>query len=127
MNMEKGIMYTKEHEWVKVEGSRAYIGITDYAQHNLGEIVYIELPCTGTRLMAGDVLCAVDSIKAASDVFSPVSGTVIRSNDALSSDPGKLNSEPYKSWITEVEIEDASETDSLMDEKQYEEFCAAES
>jgi len=126
MEIKKGLLYSKEHEWVRIEDGRAYIGITDYAQHNLGEIVYVELPAAGKRLKAGDALCSVDSIKAASDVYSPLSGTVLEANEELGNDPGKINSAPYESWIARIEIADASEADSLMNDAQYEEFCASE-
>jgi glycine cleavage system H protein len=126
MNIEEGLKYSREHEWVRVEGDNAYIGITDFAQHNLGEIVYIELPGVGMGLGAGDVLCTVDSVKAASDVFAPVSGIVVRVNRNLSETPEKINSEPYKSWIASLKMDDAAEADLLMDADEYEEFCKPE-
>lgn len=126
MNIVEGLKYSKEHEWVRVEGDTAYIGITDYAQHSLGEIVYVELPEQGAQLSAGDALSAIDSVKAASDVYAPVSGSVIKVNEALSDAPGSINSDPYGSWIAAIKMDDASEADGLLDAKAYEEFCASE-
>lgn len=126
MNIVEGLKYSKEHEWVRVEGDTAYIGITDYAQHSLGEIVYVELPEEGAQLSAGDALSAIDSVKAASDVYAPVSGNVVKVNEALSDAPGSINSDPYGSWIAAIKMDDASEADGLLDAKAYEEFCASE-
>ncbi len=126
MNIVEGLKYSKEHEWVRVEGDTAYIGITDYAQHSLGEIVYVELPEEGAQLSAGDALSAIDSVKAASDVYAPVSGSVVKVNEALSDAPGSINSDPYGSWIAAIKMDDASEADGLLDAKAYEEFCASE-
>ncbi|MGE5495792.1 MAG: glycine cleavage system protein GcvH [Burkholderiales bacterium] len=126
MNIVEGLKYSKEHEWVRIEGDTAYIGITDYAQHSLGEIVYVELPEEGAQLSAGDVLSAIDSVKAASDVYAPVSGSVIKVNEALSDAPESINSDPYGSWIAAVKMDDPGEADALLDAKAYEEFCASE-
>lgn len=126
MKVVEGLKYSKEHEWIKVEGSKAYIGITDFAQHSLGEIVFVELPEVGAQLKTGDVVSAVDSVKAASDVYAPLSGKVVEVNEALGDAPESLNSDPYKNWIAAVELEDLSEADALMDAEQYEEFCKSE-
>jgi glycine cleavage system H protein len=126
MNIVEGLKYSKEHEWVRIEGDTAYIGITDYAQHSLGEIVYVELPEEGAQLSAGDVLSAIDSVKAASDVYAPVSGSVVKVNEALSDAPESVNSDPYGSWIAAVKMDDPGEADALLDAKAYEEFCASE-
>jgi glycine cleavage system H protein len=126
MKVVKGLRYSKEHEWVKVEGKKAYIGVTDFAQHNLGEIVYVELPEEGAELKAGDVLSAVDSVKAASDVYAPVSGKVVEVNEALCEAPEGINSDPYGSWIAAIELADESEVTGLMDARGYEEFCKTE-
>ncbi len=126
MNIVEGLRYSKEHEWVRIDGGKAYVGITDYAQHNLGEIVYIELPEAGAKLSAGDVLSAVDSVKAATDVYTPVSGKVESVNEALGESPDRINSEPYESWIAVISMDDASEADALMDTQAYEEFCKSE-
>ena len=97
MNIAEGLKYSKDHEWVRIEGDTAYVGITDYAQHNLGEIVYVELPGVGTTLNAGDVLGAVDSVKSASDIYTPVSGEVVQVNSELSDAPEKVNEDAYAS------------------------------
>ena len=126
MKVVEGLRYSKEHEWVKVEGEKAYIGITDFAQHNLGEIVYVELPEEGAKLRKGDILSSVDSVKAASDVYTPVSGKVVEVNEALGDAPESINSDPYKSWIAAIELDDESELKGLMNAQGYEEFCKAE-
>lgn len=126
MKAVEGLRYSKEHEWVRVEGSKAYIGITDFAQHSLGEIVYVELPEVGAELSVGGVMSAVDSVKAASDVYTPVSGKVAEVNEALGDAPESINSDPYGSWIAAIELNDESEVNALMDAKSYEEFCKAE-
>ena len=126
MKVEEGLKYSKEHEWIKVTGDEATVGITDFAQHSLGEIVYIELPGAGDAIKAGDVLSSIDSIKAASDVFSPVSGKIVKVNGDLSGTPEKINSDPYGSWIAVIKMSDAKELDAHMDAKQYEEFCGLE-
>lgn len=123
MKTYQGMKFTKEHEWVREENGLLYIGITNYAQLALGDIVFVELPMTGKRLQADAQLSVVESVKTASDVYSPVSGTVIKVNDALVNAPELLNSEPYENWIAAVEGEDPSELDKLMDEQQYGEFC----
>lgn len=126
MKVEKGLRYSKEHEWVKVDGNRAYIGITDHAQQSLGDIVFVELPETGTMLKSGDVLGVVESVKAASDVYAPISGKVVEVNEDLSAHPEKMNEEPYESWIAVLEPDNVSEAGDLMDEAEYEEYCSKE-
>ena len=126
MNIAEGLKYSKDHEWVRVEVDTAYVGITDYAQHNLGEIVYVELPGVGTALNAGDVLGAVDSVKSASDIYTPVSGEVLRVNDSLSDAPEKVNEDAFASWIVEMKLADLSELDGLMDAAAYKEYCLSE-
>lgn len=126
MNMVKGLKYSREHEWVKVEGNVAYIGITNYAQLALGDIVFVELPEVGKVLKSGDVLGVVESVKAASDIYAPVSGKVVKVNEELAGTPEKINTEPYESWIAAVELSDSSELESLMDEEQYGRFCIRE-
>jgi glycine cleavage system H protein len=126
MKVIEGLKYSKEHEWVKVSGNEATVGITDFAQHSLGEIVYIELPGEGDDMEVGDILSAVDSIKAASDIFAPVSGSVVKVNSGLADEHGKINTDPYGSWIAVIKMSDVSELDALMDAKQYEEFCGSE-
>jgi len=126
MKVLDGLYYSKEHEWVKVEGGKAYVGITDYAQESLGEIVFVELPEIGSQVDAGDVLGVVESVKAASDIYSPISGTVIEANEALADDPALLNEDPYKNWIAVLEITDDSMLDELMDASAYEAYLAEE-
>jgi glycine cleavage system H protein len=120
------LRYSKDHEWVKVEGNRAYIGITDYAQDELGDIVFVELPKEGAELNAGDVLGTVESVKAASDIYAPISGTVIEINDELEDAPEKINEDPYEAWIAVLEISDSSELENLLSAEDYEKFCAEE-
>ena len=126
MNVEKGLLYTKDHEWVKVEGDEAYIGLADYAQSNLGDIVYVELPDEGDEVDAEDEIASVESVKAAAEVFSPISGEILEINEDLDDDPAALNSDPYGNWIVKIAIADKAELDELMDDKAYEEFLAEE-
>ena len=123
MKTYQGMKYTKEHEWVREEDGLMYVGITNYAQLALGDIVFVELPETGKKVRAGEQLSVVESVKTASDVYSPVSGSVARVNEALSNAPELLNSEPYENWIAALEADDPSELDVLMDERMYGEFC----
>lgn len=126
MKTYQGTRYTKEHEWARVEDGKVYTGISDFAQRALGDIVFVELPKTGKKVKAGEQLSVVESVKTASDVYSPVSGTVVEVNDALNDSPELLNSEPYENWIAVIEPDDLSEMDALMDEEQYGAFCAKE-
>ncbi len=118
--------YSKDHEWVKAEGKQAFIGITDYAQHQLGDIVFVELPKVGADLAAGDAIGVVESVKSASDIFTPVSGKVVQVNETLPDSPEKLNKEPYAQWIAVLELHDAAELESLMSADEYSQFCGAE-
>ncbi len=126
MKIPEGLLYSKDHEWVRIDGGMAYVGITDYAQHNLGDIVYVELPALGAALNAGDILGGVDSVKSASDIYTPVSGEVVKVNDELGDAPEKINADAYASWIAVLKMTDASELNMLMDAEAYEEFCASE-
>jgi len=123
MDVLKGLMYTREHEWAKVEGKRAYVGITDYAQGSLGDIVFIELPEKGKEINSGDVLAVVESVKAASDIYSPLSGSVSEVNDELLKEPELLNQKPYEEWIAVIEIPDEKPDGNFMDAREYENFC----
>ena len=117
--------FTKEHEWIEVEGDSATVGITDYAQHQLGDLVFIEVPAQGTELAKGNEAAVVESVKAASDVYSPVSGTVTEANGALEDDPALVNSDAEgEGWFYRLTITDAGELDGLMDEAAYKEFVA---
>lgn len=119
----EGLYYSESHEFVKVEGNIATIGITDYAQQALGNIVYVDLPDVDDELEAGDDFGAVESVKAASDLSTPVSGTVVEVNEALEDTPELINQDAFGAWIIKVELSDSSELDNLMDAKKYEEFC----
>lgn len=119
-----GLLYSEDHEWVKVEGNVATIGITDLAQDQLGEIVYVELPDVDDELESGDAFGVIESVKAASDSFMPVSGKIVEVNENLDDEPDSLNSDPYANWIIKVELSDESQLDGLMDAKKYEEFSA---
>ena len=121
-----GLKYSKEHEWVRVEDDVAYIGITDYAQENLGDVVYVEFPGMGDTVVAGDVLSVVESVKAASDIYSPISGEVVQINEALNDDTEKINESPYDSWIAALKLTSPDELDTLMDEIEYQAFCDEE-
>lgn len=119
----EGLYYSESHEFVKVEGNIASIGITDYAQQALGNIVYVDLPGVDDEIEAGDDFGAVESVKAASDLSTPVSGTVVEVNEALEDTPELINKDAFGAWIIKVELSDSSELDNLMDAKKYEEFC----
>jgi glycine cleavage system H protein len=117
--------YSKEHEWVLVEGEAARVGITDFAQNELGDIVFVELPETGKSFKVGDVLGTIESVKAVSEIFSPVSGSVVEVNEALNDKPETINEDPNGAgWYCKIQLEDKSELDALMDAKAYEELTA---
>jgi len=119
----KGLYYTNTHEWVKVEEAFAYIGITDYAQESLGEIVFVELPEEEDQVEAGEEFSAIESVKAASDVLSPVTGIIVLINDELEDAPELINEDPYEHWIAKVEMEDKSEINKLLSAEEYKEIC----
>lgn len=118
-----GLFYSESHEYVKVEGNIGYIGISDYAQHALGNVVYVDMPDVDDEIEAGEEFGAVESVKAASDLFAPVSGTVVEVNDALDDQPELINQDPYENWIVKVELSDKSQLDNLMDAKAYAIYC----
>lgn len=120
----EGLHYSESHEFVKVEGDFGFIGITDYAQNALGNVVYVDMPEVDDEVTAGEEFGAVESVKAASDLMSPVSGTVVEVNEALEDQPELVNEDPYANWIIKVEMSDKAELDNLMDAKAYEEFTA---
>jgi glycine cleavage system H protein len=121
-----GYRYTKEHEWVSVEGAAGTIGITDYAQAGLGDVVFVELPKVGAQLKAGQSLGTVESVKAVSEIFSPVSGEVTETNPALSDSPEKINQDPHgTAWLVKIRLADPKEASSLMDAASYEAYIAA--
>ena len=114
-----GLYYMESHEYVKVEGDFGFIGITDYAQHELGNVVYVDMPEVDDEVNAGEEFGAVESVKAASDLMSPVSGTVVEVNEALEDEPGLINKDAFENWIIKVELSDKSELDNLMDAAAY--------
>ena len=118
----EGLYYSESHEYVRVEGDFGYVGITDYAQHELGNVVYVDMPEVDDEVTAGEEFGAVESVKAASDLNSPVSGTVVEVNEALEDTPELINQDAFGNWIIKVELSDKSELDALMDAKAYEEF-----
>ena len=119
----EGLYYSESHEFVKVEGNTGYIGITDFAQHALGNIVYVDMPEVDDEIEAGEDFWAVESVKAASDITSPVSGTVVEINESLEETPELINQDAFENWIIKVEMSDKSELDNLMDAQAYDEFC----
>lgn len=119
----EGLYYAESHEYVKVEGEYGYVGITDYAQNALGNVVYVDMPDVDDEVNAGEDFGAVESVKAASDLISPVSGTVVEVNEALNDSPELVNKDPFGNWIIKVQLSDKSELDNLMDAKTYKEFC----
>ena len=119
----EGLFYTSTHEWVKVEEGFAFIGITDYAQESLGEIVFVELPEEEDQVTAGEEFSAIESVKAASDVLSPVTGIIVLINDDLEDSPELVNEDPYENWIVKVELEDKTELHKLLNAKEYKEIC----
>jgi glycine cleavage system H protein len=123
MEFPAGLRYTKEHEWVRIEGDQAYVGITDYAQQELGDVVYVELPDVGGAVRHMEAFGVVESVKAVSDLFSPVTGSVAQVNEALFNRPELVNSDPYgQGWMIVVEIGAPAEPDTLMSAEQYEAY-----
>lgn len=119
----EGLYYAESHEFVKVEGDFGYVGITDFAQSELGNIVYVDLPDTEEEIEAGEDFGAVESVKAASDLSSPVSGTIVETNEALEDSPELINKDAFENWIIKVKLSNKAELENLMDAKAYEEFC----
>ena len=122
----EGLYYSESHEYVRVEGDYGYVGITDYAQHALGNVVYVDMPEVDDEVEAGEDFGAVESVKAASDLISPVSGTVVEVNEALEDAPELINQDAFANWIIKVELSDKAELDNLMDAAAYEEHCKNE-
>lgn len=119
----EGLRYAESHEWVKVEGNVAVIGISDYAQHELGNITYVDMPSEGDEFAAGEEFGAVESTKIASDLYSPVSGTVTEVNTALEDNPELINEDAYAGWLIKLEMSDPSELDRLLEPAAYEALC----
>jgi glycine cleavage system H protein len=121
------LKYDKEHEWVRVEGSEAVVGISDFAQDQLGEVVYVDLPAVGDELVAGETFGEIESVKSVSELYAPITGTVLEVNDQLGNTPEIINSDPYTGgWMIKVSIADAAQLDGLMSAEDYESFVANE-
>ncbi len=123
MNVPEGLKYTKDHEWAKIDGDVVTIGITDYAQGELGDIMYIELPGVGTSVEKGASFGSIEAVKAASDLYAPLSGEIVEVNEELNDEPEKVNSSPYdEGWFVKIKISDQSEVDGLLSSKEYSEL-----
>jgi len=122
MIVKEGLYYTKKHEWLKVEGNTGIVGITDYAQEELGDIAYIDLPEKGKEIKKSEEICEIESVKAVSEVYSPVSGKIIDINTELGDKPEKVNETPYDAWIVKIELSNKEEIKDLMDKKKYEDY-----
>lgn len=128
MNLPKELLYTREHEWARVEGENAIVGITDYAQHQLGDIVYVEFVESGKEVKQMEKVAVLESVKAVSEVFSPFSGVIVEVNEELKDHPEFINQEPYgKGWIAKLKIKDSSEAQNLMKAEEYENYVKEES
>ncbi len=125
MAQPEQLLYSKEHEWVRIEGDHAVVGITEYAQHSLGDIVYVELPKVGTHVRQFTNIGVVESVKAVSDLFTPISGEVVQINDALETDPAAVNRDPYgDGWFLRLKLADTSEQKNLLNARDYEKLVA---
>lgn len=123
MKVLNELRYAASHEWVKVDGKKAYIGISDYAQEHLGEVVFVDLPNVGDEVSAGEQFIVLESVKAVSDVYSPLSGKVIEVNEELFDNPGLINESPYENYLVVVEMSDESEVENLMSSADYKKSC----
>ena len=125
-NIPEQLRYSKDHEWVKVDGDVASIGITDYAQHSLGDVVYVDMPRVGDKFGTHEAFGSVESVKAVSEIFTPVSGEVVEVNETLNDTPEKVNSDPYgDAWFVKIKMENALETDAMLSGEEYEEYLSA--
>ncbi len=125
-NIPENLRYSKDHEWVLVEGDVATIGITDYAQHSLGDVVYVDLPRSGDSFNSHEAFGSVESVKAVSEVFTPIAGEIVEVNDALNDDAEKVNSDPYgEAWFIKIKMENAGEVDKMLSAEEYEEYLSA--
>lgn len=125
MNTPKELKYSSDHEWVKIDGDVAYIGVSDFAQSQLGDVVFVEIPDEGREIKAGETFSVIESVKAVSDIIAPVSGKIVKVNDALGDTPELINQDPYgDAWIVAVELSDVSELDALLDGDAYEKLTA---
>jgi glycine cleavage system H protein len=120
MNFPENLRYTKDHEWIRLEGDEAFIGITDFAQHELGDIVYVEIETVGQQLNSGDVFGTVEAVKTVSDLYLPVNATILEINPKLNSNPELVNNDPYgEGWMAKVKVSIAADLDSLMEAQAY--------
>jgi len=127
-NVPEDLHYSKDHEWVRVDGDQAIIGITDYAQNSLGDVVYVELPKAEDQFAANEPFGSVESVKAVSEVFTPIAGTVVKINESLADEPETVNSDPYGvGWMIRLKMSNPGEVDSLLTAAEYEDFTKAES
>ena len=125
-NIPENLRYSKDHEWVKVDGDIASIGITDYAQHSLGDVVYVDLPRAGDKFGMHEAFGSVESVKAVSEIFTPVSGEVVEVNDGLNDTPEKVNADPYRdAWFVKIKMDNAGEADAMLSGDEYEEYLSA--
>lgn len=123
MKVLNNLLYTNDHEWIRVEDNKAYIGISDCAQHMLGDIVFVELPAVDDEISKGETFATIESVKAASDSYMPVSGTVVEINEELEDNPAALNENPYENWMVAIELSDKSELEELIKPEDYEKIC----
>ena len=126
-NIPENLLYSKDHEWIKVEGDQGTIGITDHAQDSLGDVVYVELPRMGDKFSAHEAFGSVESVKAVSELFTPVSGEVLEVNESLQDEPEKVNTDPYgEAWMIRIRLSNKGEIDSLLSAAEYEDYIKAE-
>ncbi len=126
MKIVNELLYTKDHEWVKVEGDKAYIGVTDFAQHQLGDVVFIELPEMEKEFNKEDSFAVIESVKAASDAYIPVDAKILEINEELIDNPEKVNESPYESWMVLIELKNKSQLNELLTAQEYEQLCVKE-
>jgi glycine cleavage system H protein len=125
-NIPENLRYSKDHEWVKADGDVASIGITDYAQHSLGDVVYVDMPRVGDKLGAHEAFGSVESVKAVSEVFTPVAGEIVEVNEGLNDTPEKVNSDPYgEAWFVKIKMDNPGEVDGMLSGEEYEEYLSA--
>jgi glycine cleavage system H protein len=125
-NIPENLKYSKDHEWVKAEGETAAIGITDYAQHALGDVVYIDMPRVGDKLGAHEAFGSVESVKAVSEIFTPVAGEIVEVNDALNDTPEAVNNDPYgEAWMIKVKMDNPGDADGMLSAEEYEEYLSS--
>lgn len=126
-NVPEDLRYSKDHEWIRIEGDTGTVGITDHAQNSLGDVVYVELPKEGDKFAAHDSFGSVESVKAVSELFLPVAGEIVEVNETLQDEPEKVNNDPYgEGWMVKIRLSDAGEADSLLEAAEYEDFLKAE-